>query len=177
MTCLKVKGLGKPGQVQTLAPAERFTVKNAGGRRDSPRHNDPMKLVNNCEACYGALPHWPDVERDVMQSRTNIIRLLQRDRLMREIVERCTVETRERLGADLANMSAAELRGYVRARATAPVLTDARRLIAERRLNIEGLTEFVEQSIERVTHSIVREAAISPIVSLPCAAIPMRAAA
>ena len=112
-----------------------------------------------------------------MQIRANIIRLPERDGLMHEIAERCTVETRERLGADLMNMSPDELRGYVKARAAAPVLLHARRLIAERRLHTENAAAFIEQTIERVTHSIVREAARSPIVSLPYAAVPMRAAA
>ena len=136
-----------------------------------------MNLVNNREACYGAPPHWSEIERDVMQSRANIIQLPERDGLLREIVERCVVETRERLGADLANMSAAELRGYVKARATAPVLTYVRRLVADRRLKADRIAEFVEQSIERVTHSIMREATLAPIVSLPYAAVPMRKAA
>ena len=112
-----------------------------------------------------------------MRSRPNIIRLHQRDDLLHEILQRAIVETRERLGADLTNMAPAELRGYVKARATAPLLVHVQRLVTQRRLSEHCGAELMEQLTERVTQSIVRDTSQSPIVSLPFSALPMRAAA
>ena len=112
-----------------------------------------------------------------MRSQANVLRLHQRDDILHEIVERTIVETRERLGADLKGMTCAELRGYVKARATAPALTQVQRLIAERRVFEDCRAVLIEQLTERVTQSIVRDVMHAPIVSLPFAAVPMRAAA
>jgi hypothetical protein len=57
MTCLKVKGFGKPGQVQDTRAGRAVHAKKPERKCKWPRHKDSMKLVNNREACYGTPPH------------------------------------------------------------------------------------------------------------------------
>src|SRR5688572_92998 len=79
------------------------------------------------------------------------------DRLVREVVERSMAPVRERLSGIAASMSAAELRGYVRARATQPVRIHAEQILALHRRQEAMLDELVARALERTVHQIVRE--------------------
>ena len=99
------------------------------------------------------------------------------DAVVREIAQRSAVPVLRRLRANTAAMSIAELRGYVAARALAPIRIQAQQVVAERRLPPHTLDEFVERSLERTIHAIVRERVVQPISALPTAHVPLRAAA
>jgi hypothetical protein len=88
------------------------------------------------------------------------------DPRQREIARLAASITRQRLSADTANMSAAELRGYVRAYAQRVVrdyfakLTDGTR---NEQPNERLLADVVEQTV----HLVVREFTTQPAVSIP----------
>jgi hypothetical protein len=78
------------------------------------------------------------------------------DQLVRSLSERCIGEVTCRLKADLSTMSAAELRGYVRARALAVLRQQARLLEAETgRSPLPA--EVTLRALERTVHLVIRQ--------------------
>jgi len=101
----------------------------------------------------------------------------QVDRLAREVAERSLEPARERLSRTVWAMSPAELRGYVRARATRPVRVHARQALAHHRMQDTLLDDLVQSVLERTVHLLVREFLVQPVVAMPAAHVRLRAAA
>lgn len=83
------------------------------------------------------------------------------DQVARALSERSAGQVRGRLKSDLSNMSAAEARGYVRARALGVVRNQAHILAAE--TGQQALPdEVVQHALERTVHLVVRQWMTTP---------------
>lgn len=83
------------------------------------------------------------------------------DQFARALSERSVGPVRGRLKSDLSNMSAAEARGYVRARALGVVRNQAHILAAE--TGQQALPdEVVQHALERTVHLVVRQWMTTP---------------
>jgi hypothetical protein len=78
------------------------------------------------------------------------------DQLVRLLSERSVDQVRDRLNADLSTMSAAEIRGYIRARALG-VLRCQARLVAADAGQPALPDEVVMLALERTVHLVVRQ--------------------
>jgi hypothetical protein len=96
--------------------------------------------------------------------------------IVRDLAERCVTTPCCQLGRDAENMSAAELRGYVRARAARPTRLLVRQLVAERRLPPQMASDIAARAAERIAHLIVRQQMMRPVAKTPIL-LPLRAAA
>jgi hypothetical protein len=99
------------------------------------------------------------------------------DSLVRKIAQRSAEVTRSRLRLDAHQLSADELRGYVRARAIGPVRFLTRQLVGERDRPIDELERLTERALERTVHLVVRGMLSQPIVVATPVYVPLRAAA
>ena len=95
---------------------------------------------------------------------------------MREIAQRSALVTRSRLHLDADQLSVDELRGYVRARAIAPVRWLTHELATEHKISMHQTAQLAERALERSVHAVLREIS-RPIVTTPPAYLPLRAAA
>jgi hypothetical protein len=78
------------------------------------------------------------------------------EQLVRSVSDRCVEDISRRLQADLSTMSAAEMRGYVRARAVSVVRKQSRLAAAE--AGQECLPEEVfTRALERAVHLVMRQ--------------------
>ena len=98
------------------------------------------------------------------------------DFLVREVAQRSASVTRSRLHLDADQLSFDELRGYVRARAIAPVRWLAHELAMERKISADQTAQLAGRVLERTVHAVLREIS-RPIVTTPPAYLPLRAAA
>jgi hypothetical protein len=118
--------------------------------------------------------------RNAMTNSSNQFRVVRNadsvDALVREVAQRSASVTRSRLRLDADQLSADELRGYVRARAIGPVRLLAHQLAEERSVSAEQADLLVPRALERTVHVVVREMS-RPIVAAPLAYRPLRAAA
>jgi hypothetical protein len=99
------------------------------------------------------------------------------DDVIREVVRRSTNPVQQRMSAAADNMSDAELRGYVRARAARPV-----RLAAEQLANEQGwrnvLTEtIVASALERMVLVVIYQTRRQPVVASSVVRATLRPAA
>ncbi len=101
----------------------------------------------------------------------------QSDRLVREIAQRSVTATMRRLAADTADMSVAELLGYVRARARWAVCAEVRRAVTDRRVRAADAGAVIAAAVELVAHRVVHDLCLPPTVALPMPHVPRRAAA
>jgi hypothetical protein len=96
--------------------------------------------------------------------------------VLRNIAERCLVACRRRVCPNADNMSAAELRGYVRARAMRPVRMLVRQLVSEARLPARQADHAIAWTLDRTVHEIVCEMTARPLVRMSNAHVPLRLA-
>jgi hypothetical protein len=99
-----------------------------------------------------------------------------RDLVLREIAERVATRLTTQLVSDVGRMSAAEMRGYVRARSRALIRQEFQ--AAE----LHGLSSTDKQAeetqvLERIVHVVVRSLIAGPISAIPLPHISMRNAA
>jgi hypothetical protein len=99
------------------------------------------------------------------------------DEVVREVARRSTTEIRRRLSAAAANMSEAELRGYVRARAARPVRCEAERLATEQGWRTVLTDSLVASALERAVHQVVYQTRMQPVVATSAARATLRATA
>ena len=99
------------------------------------------------------------------------------DALVREVAEGSVAQVRNRLSPYAAAMGPAELRGYVRARASRPVREVARQILEHHHLQDTLLDELVLRAVERTVHLVVREQMVQPVITIPPAHVRRRAAA
>jgi hypothetical protein len=86
------------------------------------------------------------------------------DAFVHEVAEQSLVGVRNRLRADVSAMSAAELRGYVRARAIRIVRQQTERWQSERGQNAALPDWALAQALERTTHLATRQLIAGPLV-------------
>jgi hypothetical protein len=98
------------------------------------------------------------------------------DATAREIAQRAAMITRSRLHIDAGNLDVDELRGYVRARAVAPVRFQVQQLAAEGRLSADVVEQLIGRALERTVHIVVREMS-RPVVAGSHVYMPLPAAA
>lgn len=101
---------------------------------------------------------------------------VERDTLAREIAERSAAATLLRLRADAEKMSAAELRGYVRAHALPFVRAEAANL-ADCELSRTQFERSIAMALEQTTHLVVRQLKAHPVVAIPAPHVRLRLAA
>jgi hypothetical protein len=93
-----------------------------------------------------------------------------RDALISEIAKDVAQQLSGQLNANVANMNVAELRGYVRARAST--------LAADRcRQWAGGDRELMAAVLEQATHLIIRDLYVRPVVTVPTPHVRLRNAA
>ena len=97
------------------------------------------------------------------------------DFLAREVAERSAAATLRRLSADADRMSAAELRGYVRAHALPCVRNDI--ALVDRELPRTQMDGLIAMALEQTTHLVVRQLKAHPVVTMPTPHIRLRLAA
>jgi hypothetical protein len=98
------------------------------------------------------------------------------DDLVREVAQRSAGVTRSRLHLDADQLSADELRGYVRARAIGPVRQLIHELVATHGMSVDQENQLVGRALERTVHVVVRDMS-RPIVTAPPVYLPLRSAA
>lgn len=97
--------------------------------------------------------------------------------LAHDIVAHSGAAVMQRLRCDIATMAAAELRGYIRARALSAVRGYVQQAVAERRLSPRQANDLIATALERTVHLVVRELQAPPIIAIPTPHVPLRAAA
>jgi hypothetical protein len=115
---------------------------------------------------------FPSLERAWVLNRRPPI-----DDVLREVVRRASAQVRRRLNAATAAMSDAELRGYVRARATRPVRIAAEELSTEQGWRSVLTDSLVASALERAVHQIVYQTRSQSVISPSAARATLRAVA
>jgi hypothetical protein len=92
------------------------------------------------------------------------------------IAERSLEPARAELSSDVSNMSAAELRGYVRARAHHTVRVQAEHATLSCGLPQSALDELVTAALERTVQLIARQPLRAPVMQLPAPHVRLRIA-
>jgi hypothetical protein len=100
-----------------------------------------------------------------------------RDTLVHDIAEQVLPVVMRRFPSEPAAMSAAELRGYLRARAWNDVRAAVRRCLDERRGHSTPEAVLLADLLERTVHLAIREHLVPPVVSIPMPHVRLRAAA
>jgi hypothetical protein len=114
---------------------------------------------------------------------TRIFRFRQRptfqhhDTLVHEIVERLWPAMHCLLGSNTAAMSAAELRGYLRARAFGPVRTEVLQCVADQCATAAKRDELISAALDRIVHLAIQEHWAPPVVTIPMPHVRIRRAA
>ena len=102
---------------------------------------------------------------------------LQPDALAHDIAARAAAAVTQHMCSHAALMGAAELRGYVRARALSVVRAGAQRAVAAGRLPATQCDDLIGSALERTVHAVIRELQSPPVVSIPTPHVPLRSAA
>lgn len=97
-------------------------------------------------------------------------RVRDRDALTGEIARDVARQMSGQLNACVANMNAAELRGYVRARATSVASSRCRQWVGED-------AELTAAVLEQAVHLIIRDLFVRPVVTVPSPHVRLRNAA
>jgi hypothetical protein len=99
------------------------------------------------------------------------------DALVREISERCAAATLSQLSRAAERMSAAQLRGYVRAHAWPQVWAEVQRAEANGRLTMSHVNDLAAKILEQTIHAVTSAYLTAPVVAMPAPHIGRRAAA
>ena len=99
------------------------------------------------------------------------------DAIVREIVERCASATLSKLSAAAEGMSAAQLRGYVRAHAWPQVWDEVQSAEAHGRVTKSQANDLAARVLEQTVHLVTCTYLTAPIVAMPAPHIGRRAAA
>jgi hypothetical protein len=100
-----------------------------------------------------------------------------RDALACHIAARCATAVMRQMRPDTAPMGAAELRGYVRARARSVVRTEVEPAVAHGRVSATEADDLIAAALERTVHLVIREIQTPPVVDIPAPHVPLRSAA
>jgi hypothetical protein len=96
--------------------------------------------------------------------------------IVREIAERCASVTLSQLSAAAERMSAAQLRGYVRAHAWPQVWDEAQRAEVDGRLAKSLAGDLAVRVLEQTVQLVTRAYMTAPVVAMPAPHIGRRAA-
>jgi hypothetical protein len=110
-------------------------------------------------------------------SQRRVAGIGETDSLVREIARLGAAVARSRLKLDGDQLSADELRGYVRARAIGPVRLLAHQLAAKTDHSSDLTDQLAARALERTVHLVVRGMQSRPIVAATPACLPLRRAA
>jgi len=99
------------------------------------------------------------------------------DALACDIAASCVSELLQRLRSKTTEMSAPEMRGYLRARAFAVVRTRVEQTIADGRLPAADKDELIAAVLERTVHIVVRDLQSPPVIAVPSPHLRLRTAA
>jgi hypothetical protein len=99
-----------------------------------------------------------------------------RDAVIQHFAKQVARAVRENLPPTTANMPAAELRGYVRARAAREAREQVRHSPTRVRESQTADPNLVAAIAERAAHLVIREHVTSPIISMPLPHVQTRAA-
>jgi hypothetical protein len=97
--------------------------------------------------------------------------------IVRETAERFAATFISEFGGVAQQMSANELRGYVRAHAWPWISAEAQRLVSTRELPQVRVNNFLSRTLEDVVHRVVRAYAVAPVIATPTPHIGVRKAA
>jgi hypothetical protein len=100
-----------------------------------------------------------------------------REALIHDIAKDVARVTFDQLKPTTSNMSAAELRGYLRTRAVSEARTQVRRSIVELRLPHECEADLLAAVLERAIHLMIRDLFVQPVASIPAPHVRLRNAA
>jgi hypothetical protein len=98
------------------------------------------------------------------------------DALTREIAERCANAVLAQLSGEALQMSAAQLRGYVRARAWSHVSAELQDAAATGRVRRSQAIELAARALEQTVHIVVAANTAAPVIAMPMPHIGRRAA-
>ena len=98
------------------------------------------------------------------------------DECVHLVAERSLETARARFSLDLSEMTVAERRGYVRARAHRMVRVQARRVAAERGISAESFDQLIMRALDRTAQLIVRQPLRQTVMPLPAAHVQLRIA-
>ena len=91
----------------------------------------------------------------------------QIDGVLCQIVERSLPLARRRISAETAAMSAGELRGYLRARASIAVRDQTKQLSDTYQFDYPSLEQVFERALERAVNLLLRELIEQPTLVIP----------
>jgi len=98
------------------------------------------------------------------------------DELVHLVAEKSLAAARTRLSLDMSEMSAAELRGYVRARAHRSVRLQCQLVASENRLSSEIFEMLIQRSLDRTAQLLIRQSLRQPMMPMPTAHVQLRIA-
>jgi len=98
------------------------------------------------------------------------------DPVAREIAERCAAVTLPQLTAAAGQMSASQLRGYVRAHAWPQVWDETETASASSRLTKAERNDLAARALEQTVHLVMCAYRSAPVVAIPSPHIGRRAA-
>jgi hypothetical protein len=98
------------------------------------------------------------------------------DAIVREIAERCAAATLSQLSTATAQMSVAQLRGYVRAHAWPQVWAEVQGAVTSGRLNKAQARDLAGRTLEQTVHLVASVCLTAPVVAMPVPHIGRRAA-
>ena len=101
----------------------------------------------------------------------------QHDSVVREIAERSAAAKMLQLGLNAADMSVAELRGYVRAHAWSAISTEVRRFAPKQQLAKMEIDDLTSRALEQTVHFVTSAYVAAPVISMPTPHIGVRVAA
>jgi hypothetical protein len=100
----------------------------------------------------------------------------ERDAVSREIAERCANAILAQLSHEAQMMNAAQLRGYVRARAWSQVWAKVKDAAAAGRVRRSDVNDLAARVLEQTVHITVAANSAAPVVAMPTPHIARRAA-
>jgi hypothetical protein len=101
----------------------------------------------------------------------------QVDGVVRQIVERSLPLAQQRVSAETTAMSADELRGYLRARASIAVRDQTLQLPVAYQFDSGRIEQLFERALERTVNVLLRELTQQPPLIIPVYQAPLRSAA
>jgi hypothetical protein len=114
--------------------------------------------------------------RSILQLTRMPVTAQKTDELIHLVAEKCLAAARTRLSLDMSEMSAAELRGYVRARAQRVVRLQCQQVAGEYGLSSESAEMLIKRSLERTTQLLMRQPLRQAMMPLPTAHVQLRIA-
>jgi hypothetical protein len=98
------------------------------------------------------------------------------DAVVREIAERCAKANLAQLSREAQAMNAAQLRGYVRARAWSKVWSEVQDAAAAGRIRKSDANDLAARVLEQTVHIIIAVNSAAPVIAMPMPHIGRRAA-